>query len=108
MDRVVEIILYQLKPGAGQKFHQIMAKVSVPLHQNAGLEILAYGHSLHCENDYFLIRVFDCLEQMTVSQNNFYQSDEWQNGPRSEIVDSIKSSAKSVLLVNEFAINALK
>ncbi len=108
IDRVVEIILYQLKPGAGRHFHQIMENVSAPLHREAGLEILAFGNSLHCENAYVLIRVFDSLDHMAASLNIFYDSDGWKNGPRSNIVDSIKTSAKSVLFLDETAIDTLK
>lgn len=100
MSRVVEIILYQLKPGTGRKFHQIMTEISAPLHQNAGLEILKHDNSLHSEDTYFLIRTFANLEQMVMAQNDFYSSNEWQNGPRSDILSSIKSSMKSVLPSN--------
>ena len=108
MDRVVEIILYQLKPGTGHKFHQIMEEVSIPLHQSARVEVVAFGNSLHNEDAYFLIRAFDSLVQMTASQNSFYNSDEWLNGPRSDIVNSIQSSSKSVLSLDKNAVNTLK
>lgn len=108
IERVVEIILYQLKPGAGRSFHQIMENVSVPLHREAGVEILAFGNSLHSDNAYVLIRVFDSLDQMAVSLNSFYDSDGWKYGPRSNIVDSIKTSSKSVLFLDETAIDTLK
>ena len=85
-----------------------MERVSVPLHQCADLEILAFGSSLHSEDAYFLIRAFDSLEQMATSQNSFYSSDDWLNGPRSDILDSIQSSSKSVLSLDEVAINTLK
>ena len=108
IDRVVEIILYQLKLGTGHTFHQIMENVSVPLHHEAGLEVLTFGISLHSEDAYFLIRVFDSFDQMTVSLNSFYDSDDWKNGTRSNILDSIKTSSKSVMLLDEAAISILK
>lgn len=97
-----------MNAGTGAKFHQILTVVSVPLHRSAGLDVLAYGHSLHAEDTYFLIRAFDSLEKMTASLDTFYNSDEWLNGPRSDILDAIRSSVKSVLPLNEAAINALK
>lgn len=108
MDRIIEIVLYQLKAGTGGKFHQIMMEVSVPLHQSAGLDVLAYGHSMHATDTYFLIRAFDNLEQLAASLDTFYNSDEWLNGPRSDIVARIQSSVKSVMPLNEAAISALK
>lgn len=108
IDRVVEIILYQLKPGTGHAFHQIMENVSVPLHHEASLEILTFGNSLHREDAYFLIRVFDSFDQMPLSLNRFYGSDGWKNGPKSNILGSIKTSSKSVMLLGEAAVNILK
>lgn len=108
LDGVVEIILYQLKAGMGRKFHQIMEEISVPLHHKAGLRILAFGNSLHAEDTYFLIRSFEHLAQMTASLNSFYKSDDWLNGPRSDILECITSSTKSVLPLNEAVISALK
>lgn len=102
MNRVMEIILYQLRPGTGCKFHQVMSDVSVPLHQSAGIEVLNFGNSLHSGDAYFLIRAFDNLEQMATAKGDFYSCDAWQNGPRSAILDSIESSVKSVLSLDEY------
>ena len=107
MGRIIEIILYQLKTGTGGKFHQIMREISVPLHQCADLEVLAYGNSLHDEDAYFLIRAFDDLAQMETSQHSFYNSDEWVNGPRSDILDCIQTSVKSVLPLDPAYFNDL-
>lgn len=106
--RIVEIINYQLMPGTGGRFHQIMKTVSAPLHQAAGLEILAFGNSLHSEDAYFLIRAFDSFSQMTTSLDSFYNSEAWQNGPRSNILNCIEISSESVLSLDEAGINALK
>ena len=108
MSRIIEIISYQLKPGTSDAFHQAVKEIAMPLHQNAGIDVLAYGHSLHGEDAYFLIRAFDDLAQIETSLNNFYNSDEWVNGPRSAIIDRIQTSVKSVLPLNEAAISALK
>lgn len=108
LERIIEIILYQLTSGTGEKFHKTMTEMSVPLHQSVGLDVLAYGHSLNSADTYFLIRAFDNLEQMTASLDALYNSDEWLNGPRSDILGAIQSSVKSVLPLSEAAIYALK
>lgn len=106
--QVVEIILYDLKPGRGQSFHEIMMRISAPLHRNAGLKIIAFGNSLHDEDAYFLIRTFATSDQMTTSLNAFYDSDSWRNGPRSSILNSIQTSCRSVMHLDAAAIAALK
>lgn len=108
IDRVVEIINYQLMPGTGYQFHQIMKTVSAPLHHDAGLEVLAFGNSLHDEDAYFLIRAFGSLTHMAASLGGFYESVTWKNGPRSHIMACIKTSSKSVLILDEAGSNALK
>lgn len=47
MTRIIEILMYTLEPGSGLDFHQIMQKVSVPLHLEAGIDVVSYGSSLH-------------------------------------------------------------
>jgi len=106
--RVVEIIVYQLKEGTGGLFHQTVKNVGAPLHHEAGLEILAFGNSLHSEDAYVLIRVFDGYDQMTALLDRFYSSEAWKEGPRSTIVDNIITSSKSVLFLDDAAIEALK
>ena len=108
LERIVEIILYQLKPGTGREFHRIMKEISAPLHRKVGLEILIFRNSLRNEDTYILIRAFDSLTQMAALQHSFYNGADWIDGPRSEILDRIKSSAKSVLPINEAAIDTLK
>jgi len=105
---IVEIILYDLNLGTGHAFHEIMTKISAPLHREAGLDILAFGPSLHDKDTYFLIRAFDTTDQMASVLNTFYNSDDWKNGPRSSILGSIKTSKRSVMHLDPAAISALK
>ena len=106
--QIVEMILYDLKPETGHAFHEIMTKISAPLHREAGLDILGFGNSLHDKDAYFLIRAFDTDDQMTTTLNAFYNSNGWKNGPRSVILGSIKSSKRSVIQLDPAAISALK
>lgn len=39
MNKIIEILLYTLKPGTGGEFHRNMKEISVPLHKNNGIEI---------------------------------------------------------------------
>ena len=58
-DRIVEILQYTLKKDSGEEFHQIMHEVSVPLHTRNGIDVVAYGNSLHDPDSYYLIRAFE-------------------------------------------------
>ncbi|MFK3620018.1 hypothetical protein RF161_09565 [Pasteurella multocida] len=43
-NQVIEILHYRLKPQSGQTFHQIMREISVPLHKQHGIDVIAYGN----------------------------------------------------------------
>lgn len=107
-DKVVEILQYTLRKGAGYKFHQIMHEISVPLHIRHDIDVVAYGNSLHDTDSYYLIRAFDSEQQMKVVLEEFYASDDWRSGPREEIIARIELSLKSVLVLTQGAIDGLR
>lgn len=108
MIKVVEILLYTLKPGTGADFHRIMQEISVPLHRRVGMDVVAYGQSQHDPDAYHLIRAYDDLYHLEVSQGVFYTSDAWRNGPRMDIISRIASSLKSVMPMTTDAIEAIR
>lgn len=85
-----------------------MTKISAPLHQEAGLDVIAFGNSLHDMDAYFLIRAFDTADQMATCLNAFYDSEGWKAGPRYRILDRIKTSSRSVMHLDAVAIATLK
>lgn len=106
--KTVEILLYTLKPGTGQDFHKIMVEQSAPLHCTSGMDIVSFGNSVHDEDSYYLIRSYDDLEHLNASQEAFYRSDAWKNGPRTAIIDRIETSVKTVLILSENVIDGLR
>lgn len=108
MKRIIEILLYTMKPGTGAEFHRIMKEISVPLHNKMGIDIVAYGNSLHDPDAYFLIRSFESLDQLNSTLDSFYKSEAWRNGPRTDIIERISTSLKSVVSLHPEAIDELK
>ncbi|MCT4709230.1 NIPSNAP family protein [Enterobacteriaceae bacterium H11S18] len=106
--RTVEILLYTLKKGTGKKFHKIMVEQSAPLHRASGIDIVSFGNSTHDEDSYYLIRSFDDPAHMKLSQGEFYSSDAWINGPRTEIIERIETSVKSVLILGAKVVDNLR
>jgi len=104
----VELLQYTLKAGTGREFHQIMLEESIPLHRDAGIDIIAFGNSMHDEDSYYLIRAYDNPEHLNASQKAFYRSDAWRSGPRVAIIERIQTSVKSVLMLTETATNGLR
>ena len=106
--RTVEFLLYTLKPGTGKDFHRIMTDQSAPLHRLAGMDIISFGISAHDDDAYYLIRAYDSLSHLKSSQESFYNSEEWRLGPRQAIIDRIRVSVKSVLMLSSNAIDNLR
>jgi hypothetical protein len=108
MQRVVEIRSYQLKPGSGPAFHALVANQSVPLHRAKNMDVVGHGQSLHDPDAYYLIRAYDSLEHLRTSQQAFYASPAWRNGPREAIIALIETDANAVLHLDNDAIDALR
>ena len=108
MTRVVETLLYTLKPGTEREFHAIMQDISIPLHEKAGMDVVAYGPSLHQADAYLLIRAYRDLDHLTRSQADFYQSEDWRSGPRAAIIERIAESLKAVTELPVTAVEALR
>jgi hypothetical protein len=54
------------------------------------------------------IRAFDGLEHRETSQNAFYSSDAWREGPREAIVGQIETYVDMVLWLSEAALAELR
>lgn len=106
--RTVEILQYTLCKGTGTAFHNIMQKVSVPIHQRHGIEVVSFGNSLHDPDCYYLIRAFDSPESMAAVLDAFYASADWRNGPRQDIIGSIENSIKTVINLPPESVNGFR
>ena len=108
MTRIIEILMYTLKPGSGLDFHQIMQNVSVPLHLEAGMDVVSYGSSLHDCDSYHLIRSYGSESHRQVSQDTFYASAAWKQGPREDIISRIEISTTTVMALTQDVIDAIR
>jgi hypothetical protein len=99
---IIEIRTYKLKAGTGAEFHRAVVEESMPMLQRWGVEVIAFGPSLDDEDAYYLIRAYSSLEELDRSQDAFYGSDEWREGPREAIVSRIESQLSVVLPADSF------
>lgn len=97
MTAVIEIRTYKLKPGTGPAFHRTVVEESLPMLERWGVEVVAFGPSLDDDDSCVLIRAYPSLEERQRSQDAFYGSAEWRNGPREAIVSRIESDFSVVL-----------
>jgi len=72
------------------------------------VDVVAYGPSLHDESSYYLMRRFDSLAHREQSEDAFYDSAEWRQGPREAIIALIENYTEIVLELNEVTVQGLR
>jgi len=105
--RTVEIRSYTLVAGQEAEFARIFAAEAAPMLARWGVDVVAFGLSLEAPGAY-LIRAYDSLVQRQQSQDEFYGSDEWRNGPRTPILACIEQFNDVVLQLDSSAVQALR
>ncbi len=106
--RTLEIRSYVLKPGSGPAFEKLFRAQAEPMVRAYGMDVVAFGKSAHADNAYYLIRAFDSLEHLTKSEDEFYGSEAWRDGPREAVLSHIESYQDTVLTLSAEAIEALR
>lgn len=100
MDPVIEIRSYNLKPGSRQAFNQLFEKEALHMLDKWGIKVVLYGASQHDSDSYFLIRAFNSLDERQKTEDAFYGSNEWKQGPREAILALIENFTTVVLPVS--------
>jgi ketosteroid isomerase-like protein len=98
LKRTVEIRSYNLKPGTRDRFHQLVERDALPLLQRARIDVVSYGPSLHDADSYFLMR----------SEDAFYGSAEWRDGPREAILACIENYTTVVIELDEATLEGFR
>ncbi len=106
--RVVEVRSYNLKPGTREHFHQLFLRDALPMLQRWKVDVVAYGPSLHDESSYYLMRAFPSVEDRQRSEDAFYGSDEWKQGPREAILAAIDSYTTIVIRLDDATLKGLR
>lgn len=108
MKHFLEIRSYSLKPGTRDEFQRLFLEEALPMLQRWNVDVVAYGPSLHDQDSYYLIRRYDSLAQREDSENAFYGSDEWRQGPREAIIALIENYTEIVLELDESTVQGFR
>jgi hypothetical protein len=108
MKHFVEIRSYNLKAGTRTQLHDLFVQEALPMLKRWNVDVVAFGPSPHDEDSYYLIRRYDSLAHREQSQDAFYGSDEWKQGPREAILAFIENYTSIVLEMDEMALNGLR
>lgn len=104
--KLVEVRTYRLRAGSRERFHELFAAAQ-PLVRTA-FDVVAFGPSAHDPDSYFLIRAFADVAHRQASQDAFYGSDAWRQGPREAIVALIVDHLDATFLLDAAGVDALR
>jgi hypothetical protein len=96
-DKVIEILTIDVKPGKRDEFHKLYESAALPLLKKWRFEVIAYGPSLHDANSYYVVCLFKSLKNRQESEDAYYSSDDWKNGPRTAILGLVEHFAYTVI-----------
>jgi ketosteroid isomerase-like protein len=108
LSRAVEIRSYNLKPGTRDHFHQLFVQEALPMLRRWKVDVVAYGPSLHDKDSYFLMRSYASVEDRQRSEDAFYGSDEWRQGPRTAILAAIENYTTVVVHLDDATLRGLR
>jgi NIPSNAP protein len=108
MNHCIEIRSYTLKPGTQAEFQRLFLEEAMPLLKYWNVDVVAYGPSLHDENSYYLMRRFDSLVQREQSEEAFYGSAEWRQGPREAVIACTENYSEIVIELDEATVQGLR
>lgn len=72
------------------------------------VDVVAFGASAGGEDMYYLIRAYPSLEARQASEDGFYGSAEWRQGPRESILVLIDTYSSIVLEVSDAAVQGFR
>lgn len=105
---LIEIRSYKLLPGRSAEFDRLVVEQSVPILRRRNVDVVAFGPSAQGEDMYYLIRAYPSLETLRESEDAFYGSAEWRQGPREAILALIDNYSSIVLELSEAAVQGLR
>jgi NIPSNAP len=94
---ITELRIYKLKEGRSAEFLKTFEEQSLPMLKKWKVDLVDYGFSLIDADCFYLIRNYDSIEQRKESQDAFYSSEEWINGPEKSIMSCIDTYNTSVI-----------
>lgn len=102
---ITEIRIYKLKENTATEFITVFTEQSLPMMKRWRVNVVDYGFSLIDKESFYLIRSYESIEQRKESQEAFYGSDEWINGPEKAIMGCIDTYNTSVVDSEKLIIN---
>jgi hypothetical protein len=94
---ITELRTYKLKKGTSETFEKIFTEQSLPMLKRWKVNVVDFGFSLIDQESFYLIRSYESIEQRKQSQDAFYGSEEWINGPDKPLMNCIETYNTAII-----------
>jgi hypothetical protein len=81
---------------------------SLPMLKRWKIDVVAYGPSLHDSDSYYLMRAYSSVEDRQRSEDAFYGSEQWRQGPREAILACIDNYTTIVIRPDDATLRGLR
>jgi hypothetical protein len=105
---LVDFRSYTLKPGRAAEFDRLMRTQALPMLHRWGFDVVAQGLSADGDDRAYLVRAYRDATHREVSEDIFYGSTEWLDGPREAILDCIEDYGSVAIELPPGAVDALR
>ena len=95
--KILELRVYTLKPGARADFERRFAEQIGPMLQRYGITVVHAGPSLHDDDSFCLVRAFPSLDARQRQLADFYASEEWLTRHDEAVMGMIESYSTCVI-----------
>lgn len=96
-EMITEIRIYKLKQSSAETFNKVFIEQSLPMMKRWKINVVDYGFSVIDKESFYLIRNYENIAQRKESQDAFYGSAEWINGPEKDIISCIDTYNTTVI-----------
>ena len=104
---ITEIRTYKLKKGTSETFADIFTEQSLPMLKRWKITVVDFGFSLIDRESFYLIRSYESIEQRKQSQDGFYGSEEWINGPNEPLMNCIETYNTAIVESTKLSIKKI-
>ena len=105
---ILDILILNLKKGCRPGFDRLYQELALPLLKRWNVDVIFFGPSLHEEETYLVVRRYKNVADRSKSQDEYYNSHEWKDGPREQIMSLIESYSSVVVPANEILVDGFR
>lgn len=103
---VLEVRTYELEPGGRVPLERLFQEEVLPLLRAWGHDVVHWGGSPHDPDAFVLLRAYPDEASRRASQDAFYGSGDWREGPRTRMLALIRTYTSGVLPIETAVLEA--